>query len=192
MLSNVFGTTGAFNPTFSVAATPVNSLGSGVLTVNGANTSLQFDPVAISLGTSPTDATGTLQVNNNQVLNSTLNLTGVAPATAPSGNIVGIFAGPISGAGGMSTRETGRSPAKQLRRRHDIRLTTIAWFGIGSNSRFFAGEHCRIGQDFHVDEPWDSEHNLLLLDRLPNIFKHPGSLDRRMFPCFWTKMFYDV
>lgn len=106
MLSNVLGTTGVFSPTVSVAATSVNSLGTGVLTINGVNTSLQFDPLAISSGASPTGATGTLQVNNNVVLNSTLNLTGVAPATAPSGSIVGIFAGNISGVGGVNIAPT--------------------------------------------------------------------------------------
>ena len=102
MLSNVLGTTGVFSPTVSVAATQVNSLGTGTLTINGANTSVQFDPTAVSSGTSPSGATGTLLVNNNIVLNSTLNLTGVAPSTAPSGNIVGIFGGNISGNGGIN------------------------------------------------------------------------------------------
>ncbi len=104
MLGNVLGTTGAFNPTTAVAATPVNALGTGTLTINGG--SLQFDPTAISSGVSPTGATGTLQVNNAVVLNSALNLTGVAPATAPSGSIVGIFAGNISGVGGINVVPT--------------------------------------------------------------------------------------
>jgi len=108
MLSNVLGNANTFNPTNVVAATAVNSLGTtaGVLTINGANTSLQFDPLAISSGISPNGATGTLQVNNNVVLNSTLNLTGVAPATAPSGSIVGIFAGNIFGVGGINIAPT--------------------------------------------------------------------------------------
>ncbi|MFO0808907.1 MAG: autotransporter-associated beta strand repeat-containing protein [Gemmataceae bacterium] len=110
MLSNVIaaaaGTPPAytFNGTASVAATPVNSLGTGTLTINGG--SLQFDPIAISSGTSPSGVTGTLQVNNNIVLNATMNLTGVVPATAPSGNIIGIFANPISGNGGINVAPT--------------------------------------------------------------------------------------
>jgi len=29
-------------------------------------------------------------------------------------------------------------------------------------------------EQFHLDEPWDSEHNLSLLDSMPKIFKHPN------------------
>ena len=106
MLGRVLGTTGAFSGTASAAASAIGSLGTGALTINGADTSVQFDPVAISSGTSPTGITGTLQLNNAVVLNSTLNLTGVAPATAPSGGIVGILAGDISGNGGVNIAPT--------------------------------------------------------------------------------------
>ena len=27
---------------------------------------------------------------------------------------------------------------------------------------------------FHLDEPWDSVHNVQLLDKMPNIYKHPS------------------
>jgi autotransporter-associated beta strand protein len=108
MLSNVVNTSGAFNGTASVAATPVNSLGTGgTLTINGGT--LQFDPLAISSGTSPSGITGTLQVNNPILLNANLNITGVAPATAPSGNLIGIFNGVISGTGGINIAPTNGS-----------------------------------------------------------------------------------
>ena len=100
MLSNVLNTTGAINLTASVASTTVSSLGTGTLVINGGT--VQFDPLAISSGATPTGITGTLQLNNNLLLNRDLNITGVQPATAPSGNINGIFGGVISGAGGIN------------------------------------------------------------------------------------------
>ncbi len=101
MLSSVLGTTGAINLTASVAATSVTSLGSGTLTVNGGT--IQFDPASVSSGASPTGITGTLQVNNPILLNSNLNIAGApAASNVPSGNLIGIFAGDISGAGGIN------------------------------------------------------------------------------------------
>ncbi|MFY8202267.1 MAG: DUF1559 domain-containing protein, partial [Pirellula staleyi] len=29
-------------------------------------------------------------------------------------------------------------------------------------------------QEFHQDEPWDSEHNIKLLERMPAVYKHPS------------------
>lgn len=29
-------------------------------------------------------------------------------------------------------------------------------------------------EQFHLDEPWDSPHNLPLLDQMPDVFRHPG------------------
>ena len=29
-------------------------------------------------------------------------------------------------------------------------------------------------QQFHLDEPWDSEHNIKLLDKMPATFRHPS------------------
>ncbi|MCG8652538.1 MAG: DUF1559 domain-containing protein, partial [Pirellulales bacterium] len=26
---------------------------------------------------------------------------------------------------------------------------------------------------FHLDEPWDSDHNIKLLDKMPDVFRHP-------------------
>lgn len=34
-------------------------------------------------------------------------------------------------------------------------------------------EEQQLYQEFKQDEPWDSEHNIQLLDRMPNIYKHP-------------------
>ncbi len=36
-------------------------------------------------------------------------------------------------------------------------------------------EEAQLYQEFHLDEPWDSEHNIQLLDRMPAVFKHPDS-----------------
>jgi hypothetical protein len=35
-------------------------------------------------------------------------------------------------------------------------------------------EQNELYQEFKLDEPWDSRHNIKLLDRMPAIFKHPG------------------
>jgi hypothetical protein len=35
-------------------------------------------------------------------------------------------------------------------------------------------EENQLYQEFKQDEPWDSEHNIRLLDRMPNIYKHPN------------------
>ncbi len=35
-------------------------------------------------------------------------------------------------------------------------------------------EHAALYQQFHLDEPWDSEHNIKLLDKMPGTFKHPS------------------
>ena len=31
-------------------------------------------------------------------------------------------------------------------------------------------------QKFHLDEPWDSPHNLALLDRMPDVYRSPGTI----------------
>ncbi len=35
-------------------------------------------------------------------------------------------------------------------------------------------EQAALYQEFHLDEPWDSDHNIKLLDKMPATFKHPG------------------
>ncbi len=35
-------------------------------------------------------------------------------------------------------------------------------------------EEARLYQQFHLDEPWDSEHNFMLLDKMPATFRHPS------------------
>jgi hypothetical protein len=35
-------------------------------------------------------------------------------------------------------------------------------------------EEAALYQQFHMDEPWDSEHNIKLLDKMPATFKHPS------------------
>ncbi|WP_164100567.1 DUF1559 family PulG-like putative transporter [Candidatus Laterigemmans baculatus] len=37
----------------------------------------------------------------------------------------------------------------------------------------FVGE-AQLYQEFHLNEPWNSEHNAALIPRMPAIFKHPG------------------
>jgi hypothetical protein len=34
-------------------------------------------------------------------------------------------------------------------------------------------EHDDLYNEFHLDEPWDSEHNIRLLDRMPRLYKAP-------------------
>lgn len=36
-------------------------------------------------------------------------------------------------------------------------------------------DHQRLYDEFHLDEPWDSEHNIKLLDRMPAVFHNPSS-----------------
>jgi hypothetical protein len=35
-------------------------------------------------------------------------------------------------------------------------------------------EEDRLFKEFHLDEPWDSPHNILLLDRMPKMYRLPG------------------
>ena len=35
-------------------------------------------------------------------------------------------------------------------------------------------EQNNLYEQFHLDEPWDSPHNLTLADQMPEVFKHPG------------------
>jgi hypothetical protein len=35
-------------------------------------------------------------------------------------------------------------------------------------------EEAELYQKFNLDEPWDSEHNLALLEEMPDVFKHPN------------------
>ena len=35
-------------------------------------------------------------------------------------------------------------------------------------------EQQALYNEFHLDEPWDSDHNINLLDRMPAVFKHPN------------------
>lgn len=35
-------------------------------------------------------------------------------------------------------------------------------------------EQNALYEEFHLDEPWDSEHNIKLLDRMPDVFKSPN------------------
>ncbi|MEZ6138653.1 MAG: DUF1559 domain-containing protein [Pirellulaceae bacterium] len=35
-------------------------------------------------------------------------------------------------------------------------------------------EEAELYQKFNLDEPWDSEHNLALLEEMPDVFKHPS------------------
>ena len=39
-------------------------------------------------------------------------------------------------------------------------------------------EEAELYQKFRLDEPWDSEHNLALLEEMPEVFKHPGRKTR--------------
>ncbi|HWE38004.1 MAG TPA: DUF1559 domain-containing protein [Isosphaeraceae bacterium] len=36
-------------------------------------------------------------------------------------------------------------------------------------------EQAALYNEFHLDEPWDSEHNKALIDKMPEVFKVPGS-----------------
>ena len=35
-------------------------------------------------------------------------------------------------------------------------------------------ENAELYKEFHLDEPWDSEHNKTLIERMPQVFKSPG------------------
>ncbi len=35
-------------------------------------------------------------------------------------------------------------------------------------------EESNLYNEFHMDEPWDSEHNIALLERMPRVFMHPS------------------
>ncbi len=35
-------------------------------------------------------------------------------------------------------------------------------------------EQGALYQQFHLDEPWDSEHNIKLLDQMPKTYEHPS------------------
>jgi hypothetical protein len=36
-------------------------------------------------------------------------------------------------------------------------------------------EEARLYQEFRLDEPWDSEHNLALVEKMPDVYRHPAS-----------------
>lgn len=36
-------------------------------------------------------------------------------------------------------------------------------------------EEIELYEQFHLDEPWDSEHNIKLLDKMPAVFEHPNT-----------------
>ena len=35
-------------------------------------------------------------------------------------------------------------------------------------------DEAALYQEFHLDEPWDSEHNITLLERMPAVYRHPS------------------
>src|SRR5690606_9142573 len=35
-------------------------------------------------------------------------------------------------------------------------------------------EQAELYEKFHLDEPWDSEHNLKLLEEMPDVYRHPN------------------
>lgn len=35
-------------------------------------------------------------------------------------------------------------------------------------------EEARLYEEFHLDEPWDSDHNIKLLERMPSVYHHPS------------------
>ncbi len=35
-------------------------------------------------------------------------------------------------------------------------------------------EHQQLYEEFHLDEPWDSEHNIKLLERMPDVYTDPS------------------
>lgn len=39
-------------------------------------------------------------------------------------------------------------------------------------------------KEFHRDEPWDSPHNIKLLERMPEVYKHPQSAGRPGYTCY--------
>lgn len=39
-------------------------------------------------------------------------------------------------------------------------------------------EQQELYEQFHLDEPWDSEHNIQLLDMMPAVYSHPGAAVR--------------
>jgi len=43
-------------------------------------------------------------------------------------------------------------------------------------------EQDELYHEFHLDEPWDSEHNIRLLDRMPATYAAPGSKKSKLPP----------
>src|SRR5215470_13169211 len=43
-------------------------------------------------------------------------------------------------------------------------------------------EENRLYEQFHLDEPWDSPHNIALLPRMPHAYAAPGSKAKKIPP----------
>jgi hypothetical protein len=114
--------------------------------------------------------------------------------TLPGGNVGATI--PLLGAVGIPAITSARRSARRVQSMNNLRQLAIAMHSHdASMGRFPAAyiadtdgkpllswrvrilpyvESNRLYDEFRLDEPWDSEHNKKLIDRMPEIFKSPG------------------
>lgn len=93
--------------------------------------------------------------------------------------------------------QAARTAARQMQSINDVRQIMLALLNYESTYRRFPGqailsddgkpllswrvailpylEQQELYNEFHLDEPWDSEHNIKLLERMPSVFMHRES-----------------
>lgn len=146
------------------------------LTVQAIEAYMNRIIIAIKSGMRPTKTGGRLvyEVNDFQRLNMAAALTGFL---LPALQSTGVAARRVQS--GNNLRQLGLA----LYNFESTYRTFPATAGVGDDGQPMLSwrvailpfvEEGELYQKFNLDEPWDSEHNLALLEEMPDVFKHPG------------------
>lgn len=106
---------------------------------------------------------------------------------AASGVLVGLMLPAVQAARGAARRMNAMNSMKQLglamHNHHDVYRSFPDPAIRDENGKPLLSwrvkvlpfiEEQALYEQFHLDEPWDSEHNIQLLDKMPQTYEHPG------------------
>ena len=115
--------------------------------------------------------------------------------TMPSVNVA--VAAPVGVALLLPAVQSARAAARRMQSQNNLKQLALSMLNYESAFRRFPAvystdaqgkpllswrvhilpfvEEQRLYEQFHLDEPWDSKHNLSLLDQMPEVFRSPSS-----------------
>jgi prepilin-type processing-associated H-X9-DG protein len=120
-------------------------------------------------------------VGNQVTMNADLKV-----GVAEIGMLTGLMLPAVHGARDAARRAQSQNNLKQIalsfHNHHDMKKTFPATANYDANGKPLLSwrvhmlpllEENQLYQQFHLDEPWDSEHNKKLVEQMPAVYKHP-------------------